>query len=768
MPRLYSVLQVSRLPAVRNGILFKEMLHNRSIFLHRVFSDKSMREFECTEAVDLRKLTNMDLKKLYGRQNIRSKLTTVSLNVLGTGRNEVGPSFFVNCTGKTYFFNCGEGWGRMAATLHDFSREQIMFFTQASWETVGGGSGFYYHQKNRFHDSEELYVQSYCGPQKVDFFLRYIQAFTGKNTWSKIGLFEPEKPGLYKDQNLSMLVIELKPQDTVNWHSVVAYSCKLADVSGKFLVEKAMELGIKPGPIYNVLQQGKSIITEEGVLVHPSQVMASENKGPTFLVVDCPTESFIDAVTSNKYLQPEWFCELGQNVNLIVHITPLHILQQEAYCKWMSSFGCDTKHLLLHASICPGEVGYRTAITFSLPFHLMNPNVYHFPIFPNDNVINKKDLNISKYINEDSQIIGQMFLKYHLKPTSKGIDYSNCLTPVSDHVKQVFNAIKKQKMLANGILRHRNLLSINGSLDEQEILPMLGNTDILVPIKEDDALVTILGSSSAQSTACRNVSGILIQTSSDGNILLDCGEGTLQQLYRCFGHGFAKDILRKLNLIFISHMHTDHHMGVIGILNEVKKLTMNDEFRAVKIISSNQYPPGLNKYSSLCENVQFEFINAKNLLNMPYHCNDITFETMYADHIPKSFGIVVRQKNKWSIVYSGDTTPSKHVIKAGRNATLLIHEGTYENLMAEEAVKNKHSTYADAVRMGRAMNAGFTIVTHFSTRNRWYPFLEEYWTSLATPAVDLMSIRMSDLHNQQLDSASCRNVFHCMALCRTI
>ncbi len=71
----------------------------------------------------------------------------------------------------------------------------------------------------------------------------------------------------------------------------------------------------------------------------------------------------------------------------------------------------------------------------------------------------------------------------------------------------------------------------------------------------------------------------------------------------------------------------------------------------------------------------------------------------------------------------------------------------------------RHSTYLDAVKVGRAMEAGFTIVTHFSTRNELLPLHNKNWTLGVTPAFDFMSVRMSDLMHQQLDSSSCRNVF---------
>lgn len=48
--------------------------------------------------------------------------------------------------------------------------------------------------------------------------------------------------------------------------------------------------------------------------------------------------------------------------------------------------------------------------------------------------------------------------------------------------------------------------------------------------------------------------------SKDSSILLDCGAGTLGQLYRFYGDQ-THDILKNLRGIFISHMHLDHFMG---------------------------------------------------------------------------------------------------------------------------------------------------------------------------------------------------------------
>ncbi len=50
--------------------------------------------------------------------------------------------------------------------------------------------------------------------------------------------------------------------------------------------------------------------------------------------------------------------------------------------------------------------------------------------------------------------------------------------------------------------------------------------------------------------------------------------------------------------------------------------------------------------------------------------------------------------------YSGDTRPCDALVEAGTDATLLIHEATFEDGMAEEARDKYHSTTSEAIDVG--------------------------------------------------------------------
>ena len=708
------------------------------------------------EVVDLRKYSRKNLAHLKNRLksgSSHSKINRMFIQVIGTGSNGLCPSFMACSDSRAYYFNIGEGCVRVAR-LHNMlpSRPTVLFFTQPCWEYIGGSASWYFERSIVDKD------QKYIGSVRTNDLMSYIKYFTGRHSMRDINCRQNEAGlGVYEDDNLSASIIDLHPRNDT-CRPAQAFSFKLADVRGVFFPEKALELGIPSGPAFGMLAEGLSVITEKGDLIHPSQVMTAGAKGSSFLVVDCPNESILEALVTNKHLQPEWFSQTEQFMKLIIHITPIHILQTEKYCKWMSSFGSNTHHLLLHSSLCPGEVMCRDSLKFTLPFHLMNPNVFHFPCAPRQNPISKKDLDVCKYLNEDSVIFGRMLMKYHLKPQdSGGIDCSSVTEPFEECVKKDLQDLKSSENLLNSIVNHRKLLSLNSSLDEKDVVTSLMKQESTPQLADgDDAFITILGTSSAYPTRFRSVSGVLIQTLNDGNVLLDCGEGSLQQMHLCFGRDTTHDIIRKLRCIFVSHWHPDHHIGVIGVLKEREALTRDQENPdPVFVVCPRGYMSTLKRF----KNIPHSHIDSYDTLTKPF-CWDRTMsiKTVHVDHTPHACGAVLRKNGKWSIAYSGDTTPSDHLIKASRGCSLLIHEGTFEDRFREEALERKHCTYSDAVRIGRKTNAGFTILTHFSPRHEMFPLKKRYSAPLTAPAIDFMSVRISDIREQCLDSHSARNV----------
>jgi ribonuclease Z len=84
-----------------------------------------------------------------------------------------------------------------------------------------------------------------------------------------------------------------------------------------------------------------------------------------------------------------------------------------------------------------------------------------------------------------------------------------------------------------------------------------------------DVEIFTLGTGSSSPSRHRNVSSTLVRIPGIGSVLLDCGEGTLGQLKRLFSHekGALEAVLRDIKLVYVSHLHADHHLGSTSILS---------------------------------------------------------------------------------------------------------------------------------------------------------------------------------------------------------
>jgi len=78
--------------------------------------------------------------------------------------------------------------------------------------------------------------------------------------------------------------------------------------------------------------------------------------------------------------------------------------------------------------------------------------------------------------------------------------------------------------------------------------------------------LTFLGTGAACPTIERNVASLAVQREGE-TMLFDCGEGTQRQMMR-YGVSFA------FRDIFFTHWHSDHLLGVIGLLRTMGLLNI--------------------------------------------------------------------------------------------------------------------------------------------------------------------------------------------------
>lgn len=274
--------------------------------------------------------------------------------------------------------------------------------------------------------------------------------------------------------------------------------------------------------------------------------------------------------------------------------------------------------------------------------------------------------------------------------------------------------------------------------------------------------IVFLGTGSAIPMKIRNVSSTLVNTSSTRSLLLDCGEGTFGQLCRHYGEQ-VDQVLCNIVAVFVSHMHTDHHSGLLNILMERRRAfaALGQAFSPLFLVAPEQIMPWLHEYHNHCEEIlgDIKMITSQSLVK---GCENIKpkakwfvssllenydlaeFQTCEVQHCKNAFACSMVHKSGWKVVYSGDTMPCMALVQMGKDATLLIHEATLEDGMEKEAIEKTHSTTSQAIQTGMKMNAEFIMLNHFSQRYAKIPLFSEDFSEKVGIAFDHMRVRFSD------------------------
>lgn len=270
----------------------------------------------------------------------------------------------------------------------------------------------------------------------------------------------------------------------------------------------------------------------------------------------------------------------------MLHCVAREVLEDPDYQAWMSRFRHGTDHIISCPDYCPDMLNYPSASMSQLKLSKLDENVFSLPFYSNKPSRAFEDLpqatGMSYTLNGDitTRLVPYMPHSFRHHPTSQTLPQFSF-----EHDDQE----AQEKLLVSHEEDEPSTSSDTGELSAREKMDKLRKETWPVYLKAaaeakasveagaaqrpahldafDKVIITPLGTGSAVPSKYRNVSGTLIQTPSAGNILLDAGEGTYGQICRKFGRDGAEKILRNLRIVFISHLHADHHLGIARILN---------------------------------------------------------------------------------------------------------------------------------------------------------------------------------------------------------
>lgn len=128
-----------------------------------------------------------------------------------------------------------------------------------------------------------------------------------------------------------------------------------------------------------------------------------------------------------------------------------------------------------------------------------------------------------------------------------------------------------------------NLPPSRALLHYNRVLTPLACTDLLRKLGRESLELVLLGTGAAMPSKYRNVTATYLDFFDKGGMLVDCGEGTYGQLLRKYGPK-ANEIIRTLRLVWISHIHADHHVGLSRYVLEYS-LQINRSILVQKVVA---------------------------------------------------------------------------------------------------------------------------------------------------------------------------------------
>lgn len=240
--------------------------------------------------------------------------------------------------------------------------------------------------------------------------------------------------------------------------------------------------------------------------------------------------------------------------------------------------------------------------------------------------------------------------------------------------------------------------------------------------------------------------------------MIDCAEGTQQQMLRFDVKG------SRIDHIFISHLHGDHYLGLVGLLSSMH---LNGRSKPLYLYG----PPHLKEivelqltYSDTVLQYNLEFKPTTPDKEVILDNHDVTVETIPLFHGIACTGFLFREKKRLrkllkeklerlkipveyysalkkgadyttadgtvlkndtltvdsddpkSYAYCSDTMYNEAYFKQISNVTLLYHEATFLNNMLERALDTQHTTALQAAEVALKTGAQKLLIGHFSAR----------------------------------------------------
>ena len=251
--------------------------------------------------------------------------------------------------------------------------------------------------------------------------------------------------------------------------------------------------------------------------------------------------------------------------------------------------------------------------------------------------------------------------------------------------------------------------------------------------------------------------------------MIDCGEGAQMQLMKLQAN------MHRINHIFISHLHGDHYLGLMGLLFTMHLQRRTNDLHIYAHRGLDEIITTQLKYSQSAPYYKIIFHRLEpEVREVIYEDDKLTVETIPLSHRLRCSGFLFREKVKprridkdrlpaglpilqiaglkrgedirddagnirytnaaltlsprhaRSYAYCSDTAYHEPIIDQVKDVDLLYHEATFTADEAAKAEETFHSTAQQAATIALKAKVSKLIVGHFSARYKDVtPILEE-------------------------------------------
>ncbi|MED4923926.1 ribonuclease Z [Anoxybacillus geothermalis] len=173
--------------------------------------------------------------------------------------------------GATWLFDCGE------ATQHQILHTAIrprriehIFITHLHGDHLFGLPGLL---GSRSFQSGETPLTVF-GPKGIRAFVETALSVSGTRLRYELNIAEIEEGVIFDDERFQVIAKRLD-------HGMPSYGFRVVekDLPGPLLVDRLKALGVRPGPIYQQIKQGKTVMLDDGTVIDGREFVGPPQKG---------------------------------------------------------------------------------------------------------------------------------------------------------------------------------------------------------------------------------------------------------------------------------------------------------------------------------------------------------------------------------------------------------------------------------------------------------------------------------------------------------